>query len=183
MNSHRDVLKDMLKNRHRDDYSNSGCDEDVLNADMANEVDAIFECLGITEDEQDRCGGYFLLHASKNSDGVAMPPPAVDKIITALRELEKSVGVEYITPRKEELKNGSKYQSWEFKAFAEGRQRFEDNKSAGWFVSLRTPICYYAQAFDCDDLDVCKAKFTNAYYPMYLTDYERSQELAKVDSQ
>lgn len=75
MNSHRDNVKDAVFDIL--DASNiSETKADVLKYEVA---DAVFLALGITEDEQDTVGGYFMLHAGDRCVGETFSLPKYSK--------------------------------------------------------------------------------------------------------
>jgi hypothetical protein len=57
MNSHRDNVKAVIDNVFR-----RTCSIEKIDGEIA---DAVFDALGITSDEQDKEGGYWMLHAKK----------------------------------------------------------------------------------------------------------------------
>lgn len=176
-NSHRDNVKDVVKPildaymMNNDDIYETSC----------SIADAVFDALGITEDEQDNIGGYFMLRAGKRCVGQTIPYDESGEFNeTVLTSQAKESDyresspdeINAYTKRTKELKDGAKYTSSEFKAYSVGKKR-ED--SGGWYVTLQTPICKYGQAYDGDvTLEEAKTNFVNAYYNMYLDDYERS---------
>ncbi len=67
MNSHRDNVKDAIESVLID-YGVPH--EDYKEGDLKYSLaDAVFETMGITEDEQDGIGGYFMIHADKGGYG------------------------------------------------------------------------------------------------------------------
>ncbi len=185
-NSHRDNVKDAIFDK-LGIYVSQG-DADALKYDIA---DAVFEALGITEDEQDGKGGYFMLHAECGEKPFVPPKPRDDDGCVIPEDkgydaaIESQTGEEGIpenewTKRTKELAEGAWYTSEDFKAYAVGKQLTGGN----WYVSLQTPICKYGQNY-CKDLtlDEAKEKFVLFYYPMYLNDYERSQNVDKMDKE
>jgi hypothetical protein len=178
--SHRNLIKHMLMDRNREAYLVEGCDEDVLNAESAQLTDAIFEMLGITDDEQDMSGGYWLLHA-----GVKPTPKAEDLVPDFNGEFSGTVltsGVkrktdnDYATfgaaprERAEQLEAGAKYTAGEFKGFCTAKW-----SEVGVILTLKTPVCTYAQFYSSEiQEDMARTNFVTHYYPMYLDDYERA---------
>ena len=73
MNSHRDNVKDAI-NKAILELGTGQCQEE---ADVLL-TDAVFEALGITEDEQDMVNGYFMHHAGRR---MPMSPEKVEIII------------------------------------------------------------------------------------------------------
>ncbi len=67
MNSHRDNIKDTIRNC----LDSIGIDNDVDELVYVF-ADAVFEALGITEDEQDKAGGYWMLHAGIKAEKVCV---------------------------------------------------------------------------------------------------------------
>ncbi len=175
-NSHRDNVKDALKGWMNPKQTE---DEDLVNAESATVADIVFEALGITEDEQDKVGGYFILHAAKRYEGEELVPDVHgefnDTVLTSqvktsdYKEMYPDE-VNAYTKRTKELADGAKYAASEFKARAVG-----NSTPNGWYVRLATPICRYGQLYDKDmTLEEAKTNFVNTYYTMYLDDYERS---------
>ncbi len=71
MNSHRDNVKDEIRER-LENYMLSDVNEFE---EAANIADAVFDALGITDDEQDGEGGYFMLYAAKGERPFVAPKP------------------------------------------------------------------------------------------------------------
>jgi hypothetical protein len=132
-------------------------DADGLKKVTSDIVDAVLDCLNVTEEEQGSVGGYFMLHGGK-------------------RQWHRK-GVE-LTTRAKELKAGAKYTSGEFMAYSIGVLiGCESKNNARWHVSLDTPLCVYAQSFsNPQTLEEAKMLFAQRYYHMYLSDYDRSNE-------
>ncbi len=179
MNSHRDNVKDAVRGClevQGMDISESQLDE--LKYLLA---DAVFDALGITEDEQDKCGGYFMLHAEKGERQFVAPLPR-DEDGCVIQDDDGEEVVEDQTKRAKELMDGAKYTSAEFKAFAKANPPSAENGE--WYVYLQTPICKYGQGYSSTiSLELIKTRFVNFYYPMYLEDYERSQNVDKMDKE
>ncbi len=122
-------------------------------------TDAVFDALGITVDEQDKIGGYWMLHAAKDERKFLAPKK----------------------PLPEELDSGAKFTFEEFKDQAAGRIR---EHSGGWYVTLKTPIYRYEQAYDKGvSLTEAIESFAVNYYPMYEADYERSIAVGKMEKE
>ncbi len=171
-NSHRDNIKDAM--RHCLEVIGI---ENELDEDVYVFADAVFEALGITEDEQDNIGGYFMLHAGKREKKFVPPKPRDDDGCL-IEEFEDEAENEY-TKRTEELNSGAKYTSSEFKGYSVGNK---SGFNGNWYIHLHTPICRYGQGY-CKDLTMeeAKSRFVEFYYPIYLDDYERSKDIDKVD--
>ena len=60
MNSWRDNVKDALRRGIAEKVSSCQFNVGNLDENSAELADAVFDALGITEDEQDTCGGYFM---------------------------------------------------------------------------------------------------------------------------
>ncbi len=166
-NSHRDNVKDAIFEHLEKLVKTGDVTTSIVDEAKYAIADAVFNALGITEDEQDRCGGYWMLHASKGDKPAPLPRDNDDKS-------------NRYTIRTKELASGSKYTSEEFKAYATGR-RITGNY---WYISLQTPICKYGQSYDKDMvLDEAKMNFTKSHYPMYLDNYERSKDIDKMDKE
>ncbi len=185
-NSHRDNVKDAIYDIlwKRDEFQ----EEDVLHELKANIADVVFDALGITEDEQDSEGGYFMLHAVKGEKIFTPPRQEEDKGYDDAIESqtgEEGAHVESMenewTKRTKELADGAKYTSDDFMAYAIGRKNSE---GGDWYITLQTPICKYGQGY-CKTLTLAdaKQKFANFYYPIYLDDYERSLDVDKMDKE
>ncbi len=188
MNSHRDNVKDALRGClevQGMDISESQLDE--LKYLLA---DAVFDALGITEDEQDKCGGYFMLHAEKGERQFIAPLPR-DEDGCVIQDddseydaaIDKQTGEEGLPDnRAKELADGAKYTAAEFKAYAKANP--PSGEKNDWYIYLQTPICKYGQGYSSTiSLELIKTKFVNFYYPMYLEDYERSQAVDKMDKE
>ncbi len=187
MNSHRDSVKDAIFNV-LDAINIPEAKADELKYDIA---DGVFDALGITEDEQDAVGGYFMLHAEKSERQFVPPKP------TELKPMPEFSGefgstknlVNEYTRRTKELDDGAKYNRLEFKSYAVGREVLVDLKRNGdvleetkeWYITLQTPICKYGQGYSGVSLEEAKESFAKFYYPMYCEDYERSKEVDKMD--
>jgi hypothetical protein len=150
LNSHRENVKTRLKDWHRAGYTESGLCEDTLNAEMSQIADEVFDALGITEDEQDVVGGYFMIHAgAREKETMATSTPAEN--------------------RKVELDAGAKYTRGEFKGYC--KSQITPN---GWYVRLETPVCTYAQLYsNALNEDEVRSAFAKFYYPLYLSDFCR----------
>ncbi len=180
MNSHRDNIKDALRGCLEVqglDISESQLDE--VKYELA---DAVFDALGITEDEQDKCGGYFMLHAEKGERQFVEPKQVLDSEEDYDREYNIAREAGLPDNRAKELEDGAKYTAAEFKAYAKTNP--PSAESGEWYVYLQTPICKYGQNYSSTiSLELIKTRFVNFYYPMYLADYERSQEVDKMDKE
>jgi hypothetical protein len=183
--SHRNLIKFMLMDKHRTEYENMGLDEDCLNAESAQLTDDIFEMLGITDDEQDMVGGYWMLHA-----GVKPTPKAEDLVPDFNGNFNTLVNTSYQhkttddyvpdhnatfgaapAERAKQLEAGAKYTAGEFKGFCKS----QENGEGFWCLRLETPICTYAQVYDGHITEEeARSNFVTCYYPMYLDDYERA---------
>lgn len=186
--NHRNKIKHMLMDKSRADYEKVDLDEDVLNADMANLTDAIFEVLGITVDEQAMVGGYWMLHA-----GVKPPPKPEDLVpdeygdfsgtLLTSGACRKSDDYEYShtfgaapSERRKQLDAGAKYTSGEFKGYC--KSEWCDTYKVR--LSIKTPVCTYAQVYVSDvSEDEARTRFVNFYYPMYLEDYNQAEKLKR----
>ena len=161
MNSHRDNVKDAIKECFTSRKQSSGEISEIV-YDIA---DAVFDALGITEDEQDAEGGYFMLHAKKGK-----------RPFIALGD---GAGDDTLTKRHKELLAGAKYTKGEFKGHC-----ISDETSDGWYVYLQTPICRYGQRYHENiEQDAARHNFANYYYPIYCDDYERSQGVDEMDKE
>jgi hypothetical protein len=152
-------------------------------------ADAVFDALRITNEEQTKTGGYFMLHAGKKKSGANMVEDTGEFSSTVLTSRPRTITWEdqladdYVQ-RSAELKAGAKYTASEFKAFASGSIIKDSDSGKGWYITLQTPICKYGQAYDKDIvLEEAKTNFVNGYYNMYLADYERSKEVAEMDKE
>jgi hypothetical protein len=76
-------LGDDLMNSHRDNVKKAVIEVIRKTHDSGDVVDAVFDALGITEDEQHATGGYFMHHAGKRSTEY-MLIPLTDEIRNAL---------------------------------------------------------------------------------------------------
>jgi len=195
-NSHRDNVKDAIE-EVLSKFMRHQADIDQLKYDIA---DAVFDALGITDDEQDMVGGYFIssLHMLRSE--------AREKYLTCRKCGEDVInenvlyGVcegcirddldaiqnqgavampetsEFVTTeRKKELLEGAKYTKGEFKGHC-----ISDKTPNGWYIRLETPICRYGQLYDKDMVeDEARMNFASYYYTVYCDDYERST--GKVD--
>jgi hypothetical protein len=175
MNSYRDKVKDVIFNVL--DASNiPERKADVLKYEIA---DAVFDALGITEDEQNKAGGYFMLYAENGGKQF---------IETVAEEEDEVDGMEYEPEvvaekrlRLQQLEEGAKYTLTEFKEFSKAKNIKE---TGGLYITLQTPICKYGQAYDRGVMLLdAKLSFATNYYPMYLEDYERSNEVDKMDKE
>ncbi len=159
MNSHRDNVKDAIKECFTKRKQASGEISEVV----YEIADAVFDALGITSDEQDKVGGYWMLHAEKVG-GVSIAPCGC--------------GDNTLTDRHEELVKGAKYSKGEFKGHCVATRT-----STGWYIHLNTSICRYGQFYAIEVQDEARLRFAEYYYPVYCTDYERSQGRDEVDKE
>jgi hypothetical protein len=158
VNSHIDNVKDAIREALGVSMRGHIALLNDVDAVVCNIADGVFDAQGITEDEQGMTGGYFMLHAGKRCE----------ELIT--RRYSQN-----IAQRRQDLAVGAKYTSAEFKAFAVAERLADSDSGQGWYISLTTPVCTYAQAYDGNmPRNVARTNFVNAYYPMYLADYERS---------
>jgi hypothetical protein len=193
LKTNRENIEDLISPMLHDFAIN---DKDMIETSIEI-ADAVFEALGITEDEQEAEAGtgYFMLHAVNDKarpyqgDLFSGLSEAYDESgefnETVLTSAAKSPEYFAMTDeefrqhkqRWQELQAGAKYTSAEFKAFAQS-----DLTNTGWHISLKTPICTYkgCGAKAGMGLEAIKTAFVNTYYPMYLQDYERSEELSDM---
>ncbi len=175
MNSHRDNVKDAIVEGLMDYHPK------LDNCETACDIaDGVFDALGITEDEQDGCGGYFMLHANKGEKPF-VPPKTRDDDGCVIPE--RHVEAAEHEKRLEELQAGtSRYTFEEFRQYAKDKQSYPENHD-DWYIFIITPVCRYGQSFTkLMSLKNAKKKFADFYYPMYLEDCERSDNIGKVDN-
>ena len=184
MISHSDNVKDVLSRCLQEWLENDRSIDDYVH-ELAN---AIFDALCITKAEQDKTGGYFMLHAGKKADVLYLDGDFTSTMLDSAQKSEDKETRPMTTEeycqhqsRMKHLNEGAKYTSAEFKAFA----KYEKVEETGrWYISLQTPICKYGQDYHkTTDLEQAKTYFVNGYYPMYLEDYEREEELDEVDKE
>lgn len=195
MNSHRDNVKDALAGILNEWLHNAK----DLNEFVPEIADAVFDALGITEDEQDLCSGYFLLHAGlrttpedakrlrKIGNCEGLVPDEAGEFSTPLltsgaqRECDNHNAIFGVTvgERKRQLGLGAKYTAGEFKGYCKTKW-VEDGMviNNGVRITLETPICTYSQFYSSSILEEdARTNFVTFYYPMYLEDYERANEV------
>jgi hypothetical protein len=181
MNSHRDNVKDAIAGL-LNDWLKGSKDINEFGADIA---DAVFDALGITEDEQDMAGGYWLLHAGVKPEPEVDLSNLVPDMMGEFNTLVKTsvsrsklddYAPHHMSNREIELSEGAKYTAGEFKGFCKAEYSDKNTKR----LRLKTPICTYSQNYASDVLeDDARTNFVTYYYPMYLEDYERAEELKK----
>lgn len=85
MNSHRDDVKDAVDEVLRKRVMIRAClSDDEISELRCVFADAIFDALGITYEEQDSTGGYFMHHAGKRDYAEYILVPLTEQIKEAL---------------------------------------------------------------------------------------------------
>jgi hypothetical protein len=189
--THRENLEDIIRPMLHEFAIN---DLDMMETSIEI-TDAVFNALNVDDEERNKVGGYFMLHAGRRKPAGDVPETGgfSSTVLTSRPDTmtEKLIPIDWedqladnFVQRSADLLSGAKYTAPEFKAFANAVKIKDSENGKGWYVSLKTPICKYGQAYDKDIvLEEAKTNFVNGYYNMYLADYERSKDIVKVDKE
>jgi hypothetical protein len=150
-----ECLKQWLEGR-------SGIDEYV--PDLA---DSIFDALGITEDEQDMVGGYFLLHAGKRAE-----PRRCGGCNTQLNSAERVWEGRCCACHAKDLREGEKYSREDFLYWASKAVKRVPQSTFRWSLVLETPTSSYGDTYKNMTWTMAVHDFVEKFYPIYEDDYE-----------
>ncbi len=163
-NTHRENVEDVINNCLFNIGLDSEADDGELTTEIANDV---LEVLGITTDEQNSTGGYFMLHADKGEKQFVPPKPRAEAGEKAIADKELIIG-----------------KKLSVESFRGSAIAVRSGETGGWYISLHAKFCKYGQAYD---KDVCLSdalmNFCNYYYQLYLDDYERSESDYEMDKE
>jgi len=163
MNSHRDNVKDAIQAVID---NNILLEEHCIDEELKYKLtDAVFDALGITEQEQDssekfavRVGRHCTdCHCSLNSNERDWEGRCAD-----CHNLELANGI-------------IKFSVEDFEWFASKGAQSQDDPDK-WYISIQTPICKYGQRYANMTWKEAVDKFIEFYYPLYERDYETAQK-------
>jgi hypothetical protein len=155
--------------------------EDELKYEL---TDVVFNALGITEDEQDMVGGYFLLHAGKREE-----PRRCTGCNTQLNSADKVWDGRCVDCHTKDLREGMKYSREDFQYWASKAIKRVPESKFRWHLLLETPTSSYGETYESMTWVMAVHDFVKKFYPIYEDDHETirikllEQELKKEEAE